>query len=105
METKFKKLVRFNLIMGCFHLVQGILMVFLATSVIQKIGEFQPPIVQSFLRFNTETRSLEPATKVLFQLPFGLLVASFLIVSAIAHGLCGPLSAPILLPSTPSRTT
>ena len=87
METKFKKLVRFNLIMGCFHLVQGILMMFLATSVIQKIGEFQPTIVQSFLRFNTETRSLEPATKVLFQLPFGLLVASFLIISAIAHGL------------------
>lgn len=87
MDTKFKKLIRFNLIMGCFHLVQGILMMFLATSVIQKIGEFQPTIVQSFLRFNTETRSLEPATKVLFQLPFGLLVASFLIISAIAHGL------------------
>lgn len=43
--------------------------------------------MQTFLRFNTETRSLEPASKKLFQLPFGVLVASFLIISAIAHAL------------------
>lgn len=43
--------------------------------------------MQTFLRFNTETRSLEPASKELFQLPFGVLVASFLIISAIAHAL------------------
>lgn len=87
METKFNKLIRFNMIMGFFHLVQGIIMLFLATSVIQKIGEFQPTIVQFFLRFNPDTRSLEPASKELFQLPFGILVASFLFISAIAHGL------------------
>lgn len=43
--------------------------------------------MQTFLRFNTETRSLEPASKELFQLPFGVLVASFLIISVIAHAL------------------
>lgn len=73
--------------MGFFHLVQGIIMLFLATNVIQKIGEFQPTILQFFLRFNPDTRSLEPASKELFQLPFGILVASFLFISAIAHGL------------------
>lgn len=43
--------------------------------------------MQTFLRFNTETRSLEPASKELFQLPFGVLAVSFLIISAIAHAL------------------
>lgn len=87
MEIKFKKLIRFNLIMGFFHLIQGIAMLFLATTVIQKIGEFQPSIVQFYQTFNPETRSLEVTSKVLFDLPFGILVASFLLISAIAHGL------------------
>ena len=87
MEIQFQKLKRFNLIMGGFHLIQGVAMLFLATTVIQKIAEFQPTIVQFYLRFNPETRSLEPASKELFQLPFGILVAAFLLISALAHGL------------------
>ena len=87
MEIQFKKLKRFNLIMGGFHLIQGVAMLFLATTVIQKIAEFQPTIVQFYLRFNPETRSLEAASKELFQLPFGILVAAFLLISALAHGL------------------
>lgn len=86
MDT-YQKLRRFNLIMGFFHLVQGLLMLFLASTVIQKIGEFQPTIVQFFLQFNPATQSLEVATKELFDLPFGVLVASFLLISALAHGL------------------
>jgi hypothetical protein len=84
---QFQKLKRFNLIMGGFHLIQGVAMLFLATNVIQKIAEFQPTIVQFYLRFNPETRSLEAASKELFQLPFGILVAAFLLISALAHGL------------------
>lgn len=84
MET-YQKLRRFNLIMGFFHLVQGIAMLFLANSVIQKISEFKPTIVQFFLQFNVETQSLELAGKELFDLPFGILVASFLLISALAH--------------------
>ena len=87
MDIQFKELKRFNLVMGGFHLLQGIAMLFLATNVIQKIAEFQPTIVQFFLRFNPETRSLEATSKELFQLPFGILVASFLLISALAHGL------------------
>lgn len=85
MDLKFQKLRRFNLIMGAFHLVQGIAMLFLATTIIQKIAEFQPTIIQYFQTFNMETRSLEVTSKELFELPFGILVASFLLISAIAH--------------------
>lgn len=87
MDEKLQQLKKFNIIMGTFHLVQGILMAYFASSVIQKIGEFKPVIVQFYLKFNTTTRSLEPAVKELFELPFGYLVASFLLISAIAHGL------------------
>jgi len=86
MEKKLQSLKRFNLIMGGFHLVQGVVMAFLATSVIQTIAEFQPTITQFYLRFNPATSSLEVASRELFDLPFGFLVASFLLISAIAHG-------------------
>lgn len=81
------KLRRFNIIMGGLHLIQGIVMLFLATSVIQTIGEFTPDITQFFLAFNPATRSLEVQSRVLFQLPFGVLVSMFLIISALAHGI------------------
>lgn len=85
MDLKLKKLKRFNLIMGTFHLVQAVLMLIFATTVIQKIAEFQPKIIQLYLAFNPETRSLETSCKELFQLPFGILVACFLFISAFAH--------------------
>ena len=75
MEEKLQKLKRFNLIMGCFHLVQGIIMLFLATNIIQKISEFQPTITQNFLKFDVETKGLVTAGKELFDLPFGIMVA------------------------------
>lgn len=86
-EITYSKLRRFNLIMGGLHLVQGIAMLFLATTVIQKIGEFSPQITQNYLAFNPATSSLELESKVLFDLPFGILVASFLFISAAAHAL------------------
>jgi hypothetical protein len=87
MKEKIEKLKRFNLLMGGFHLIQGILMLFLSYSVIQKLSEFQPMIIQYYQTFNFETNSLEVVPRELFQLPFGVLVASFLLISAIAHGI------------------
>ncbi len=87
METALQKLKRFNLIMGAAHLIQAIIMAILATTVIQKIAEFQPTITQNYLTYDTGAGSLVPASRELFQLPFGLLVAAFLLISAIAHGL------------------
>ena len=66
MEVKLQKLRRFNLIMGAVHFVQAVAMLFLATSVIQKIAEFQPTITQNYLTFNVATKSLEPAGKAFF---------------------------------------
>lgn len=87
MEVKLVKLKRFNLIMGAFHLIQGILMLVLATSVIQKIAEFSPTITQNYLMFDVATKTLQPASKALFQLPFGILVSCFLFISAAAHAI------------------
>jgi hypothetical protein len=86
-DTKIKKLRKFNMVMGALHLVQGIAMLFLATTVIQNIGEFMPTITQNYLFFNTQTLSLELASKELFQLPFGIFVALFLLISALAHAI------------------
>lgn len=88
METeKLFKLRRFNMLMGGLHFIQGVLMLILATTVIQKIAEFQPTITQLFLFYNPLTQSLEIAVKDLFTLPFGILVAAFLLISALAHAL------------------
>lgn len=86
-EITYPKLRRFNMIMGALHLIQGILMLFLAGSVIQKIAEFSPAITQNYLAFNPATKSLEGASRELFSLPFGILVASFLLISALAHAI------------------
>jgi len=87
MDSKFQKLRRFNLIMGLLHLVQGILMLILATSVIQKISTFTPHIKQFYITYDVSKQSLVTAERFLFNLPFGVLVASFLLISAAAHAL------------------
>jgi hypothetical protein len=85
MEDKFNKLIKFNKTMGLFHLIQAFIMLFLATTIIQTISEFQPMINQLYLAFNVDTQSLESASKELFSLPFGLFVSLFLFISAGAH--------------------
>ena len=87
MEPVYVRLRRFNLLMGALHLIQGVLMIFLATSVIQKIAEFSPTVTQVYLTYNVETQSLESVSRALFQLPFGILTGVFLLLSALAHAL------------------
>jgi hypothetical protein len=77
-EGKLSRLVRFNLIMGFLHLVQGILMVILS-------NDTTYPIYTNFLGFNLETLSLRPEAKLLYELRFGPAVAAFLLISAVAH--------------------
>ena len=86
-QIKLMKLRRFNLAMGLLHLVQGIAMLFLATTVIQNIAEFKPAIIQFYLAFDPQSQSLVSESKTLFDLPFGILVAVFLLLSAFFHGL------------------
>lgn len=86
-SNRYNKLRRFNLIMGGFHLIQALVMLFLATTVIQTISEFTPEITQFYLMFNPETASLEVTSDVLFELPFGIMVSMFLLISAVAHAI------------------
>lgn len=77
-DVKLSRLKRFNLIMGFLHLLQGVLMVILS-------NDTTYPIYTNFLNFNTETFSLIPDPKLLYELRFGPAVAAFLFISAVAH--------------------
>jgi hypothetical protein len=81
-NIKFKKLKVFNLVMGVFHLVQGLIM--LLTS-----NDFSLPVTRGYLDFDPATTSLVPATEEMFRLILGPGVASFLLMSAFAHFLIG----------------
>lgn len=80
-ETKTKKyqsLRRFNVIMGFFHLIQGILMIALS-------NDTTYPFTTSYLTFDLATRSLQPNPQTVGELLFGPAVAVFLLISAVAH--------------------
>jgi len=52
-KTSFESLRRFNMIMGGLHLVQGILMIIIALTVISTVNPaFQITITQNFLNFD-----------------------------------------------------
>ncbi len=80
MSNKISKLglQKFNIIMGLFHFVQGVLLIVLSNN-------YTLPISASFLRFNELTLKLEPTTKVLFNLSLPMLIAVFFFLSAGFH--------------------
>ena len=72
-NTKFVKLRKFNMIMGAFHLVQGLLMVIFAITVLGDINPaFSITITQNFLNFDVVEQRLFLDQKDLFELPFGI---------------------------------
>ena len=77
-KVTFQGLRKFNLVMGFLHLIQGIAILVLSR-------DFLLPISGSFLDFNKNTMSLEPATKILFNLPLPILIAIFFFLSATFH--------------------
>ncbi len=77
-DRKFTGLRRFNLIMGFLHLVQGLFMIVVS-------NDTTYPIFTYFLGFDMATRSLKPNTELLYEVPFGIAVAFFLLISAVAH--------------------
>ena len=81
---KFKSIRKFNLIMGLFHLVQGFLMLYVALN-FEKVIQFTPQIWSYFLKFDISSTKLVTDAKVIFELPFGILVAAFLFLSALFH--------------------
>jgi hypothetical protein len=78
MAMKLSKLWKFNLFMGFVHLLQG--------SVILLIGnDSAREVTTNFLKFNSSSQVLEPATRTLSSWPIAPMVAIFFFISAVAH--------------------
>lgn len=77
-KNDYRKLRPFNLVMAAFHAVQGGIMVWLS-------NDFTIPITTSFLTFNVQEYRLEPMVETVWEFPLGPAVASFLLMSALAH--------------------
>ena len=73
-----KNLKLYNIVMGLFHLVQGVLMLVLS-------NKFTLPINTSYLKFETSTLTLQPVLEHFTDLKIGYIVASFLFMSSLAH--------------------
>jgi hypothetical protein len=80
----FKALRKFNLVMGLLHFIQGALMLYFALT-IEKIVQFKLPVYSNFLTFDTATMRLVTENKKMFDVPFAVGVASFLLISALFH--------------------
>lgn len=68
----------YNLTAGFLHLAQGIAVLILSKA-------FTLPVSGNYLSFNATSQSLEPTTKVLFDLSLPILIAIFFFLSAAAH--------------------
>jgi hypothetical protein len=77
-QARFKGLRRFNLAMGFLHLIQGVLMIVLS-------NDTTYPLTTAYLKFDTETFTLNPNLRTVADLRFGPAVAAFLLISAVAH--------------------
>jgi hypothetical protein len=77
-EPQYEKLRIWNICMGFLHLVQGLLIILMT-------NDFTLPITTSFLTLDQTTGKLWPETSTLVNVPFGVLVAVFLFISAVAH--------------------
>ena len=77
-EPQFTRLRIYNIFMGFLHLAQAVFIIILS-------NDFKLPITTSFLTLQEESGRLWPATDTLVNLPLGIMVAVFLLLSAVAH--------------------
>ena len=77
-DLRFKKLRTFNGTMGCLHLFQAALMLYLSNA-------FTLPITYSYPFFNNTTKTISPVSQTLIDVRIGPIVALFLLISAVAH--------------------
>ena len=86
-DIKFKKLRRFNGIMGAFHFLQATFMLDYGL-IDDNISAFKLPVTTDFLELTDiggGEFALLPVTETLFEFPLGPVTAGFLYMSAIAH--------------------
>jgi hypothetical protein len=77
-DVCFKKLRRFNAVMGVIHLIQGFLMLALSNA-------FTLPLTFTAPKFDAVTTTISPVSTPFFDVRIGPLVALFLFFSAGAH--------------------
>jgi hypothetical protein len=77
------QLINFNRNMGFLHLIQGTAILILSLTV-SVFKDFRPTVFGRFLE-PYEGGGYGPVTQALFDLPFGILVALFLLLSAAFH--------------------
>jgi hypothetical protein len=77
-DSQLGRLRLYNLIMGCFHLIQ-------AAFIFALSNNYSLPVTSAFPTFDSATKTLKPVMQTLFNLPIGPLAAVFLLISAIAH--------------------
>lgn len=78
MASEYKRLRIYNFVMGVLHLVQGLLMLSLS-------NDFSLTITRTYQTLDEGAMKLIPATENLMDLRMGPFIASFLLMSAIAH--------------------
>lgn len=78
MNKKLQKLVKFNKVMAGLHFLQ-------ATTIVLISSKFAVDVSTSYQVFDETTKTLNPQTKVLFDVKLAYLIAAFLFISAIAH--------------------
>lgn len=83
-NNEYQKILKFNTIMGTVHLVQAILMMYLALT-LQKAIDFKPIVTSSFLTFDETQMRLVTETVEVFEVPFALFASFFLFISAFFH--------------------
>ena len=77
-EAPFVRLRIYNVFMGLLHLAQAVFILILSNN-------FTLPITTSFLSYDESIGKLWPVTETLVDLPLGIMVAVFLLLSAVAH--------------------
>jgi hypothetical protein len=78
-----KDLISFNIKMGILHLVQGIALLVLGTT-ISEFKDFRPTVYARFFE-PIEGAGYGLVTQELFDLPFAIMVALFLLLSSLFH--------------------
>jgi Heliorhodopsin len=81
-EDRARSLFRWNASLALLHFAQ--FAIILALSLMQS-PMATAPVVSSYLTFDTVAQTLVPAQRALFELPIGVAVAVFFLLSAIAH--------------------
>jgi hypothetical protein len=81
-DTQARSLHRWNMWLALIHAIQGAIILAISFA---KDPMVTAPVVSSYLTFDQATQTLVPATRTLFDLPIGPMVALFFFMSAIAH--------------------